>query len=95
MLGEAGFERPDEDVSGGPLPPIVAPLLSMVVPMGPLGGELTLQVHPGRLAGVDELSVVSPPHPGLLARLSGVLGVPRREHLERAGPTAGRRPCGS
>ncbi|MCJ7795260.1 MAG: hypothetical protein MUQ56_00565, partial [Thermoleophilia bacterium] len=50
-----------------------APLLTMVVPMGPLGGELTLQVHPGRLAGVDELSVVSPPYPGLLARLSGVL----------------------
>jgi [protein-PII] uridylyltransferase len=73
VLGETGVERPHADVQEEGVAADLPPLLAMAVPMGPLGGELTLQVHPGRLAGVDELSVVSPPHPGLLARLSGVL----------------------
>lgn len=72
VLGTAGSERRPEVVEN-----VVAsdlePLLSMVVPVGPHEGELTLQLHPGRLAGVDELSVVSAPLSGLLARLSGVL----------------------
>jgi UTP:GlnB (protein PII) uridylyltransferase len=72
VLDTAWSERRPEDVQN-----VVAsdlePLLSMVVPVGPHEGELTLQLHPGRLAGVDELSVVSAPLSGLLARLSGVL----------------------
>ncbi len=72
VLGEGGVERSHADLQEG-IAMDPAPLLAMAVPMGPLGGELTLQVYPGRLAGVDELSVVSPPYPGLLARLSGVL----------------------
>jgi len=72
LLGESGVERSDLVSQEGASTNVV-PLLAMVVPMGLLGGELTLQVHPGPLAGVDELSVVSPAYPGLLARLSGVL----------------------
>lgn len=72
VLGEEGSERPQSDLRED-VAADVAPLLAMVVPVGPLGGELTLKVHPGPLAGVDELSVVSPSYPGLLARLSGVL----------------------
>ncbi len=49
------------------------PVLFMRIPMGLSSRGLTLEVQPGRLAGVDEMSVVSASHPGLLARLSGVL----------------------
>lgn len=72
VLGTAGSERRPEDVQNV-VTSDLEPLLSMVVPVGPHEGELTLQLHPGRLAGVDELSVVSAPLSGLLARLSGVL----------------------
>jgi len=71
-LGEEGADRRRADAQEA-LAGDLEPLLAMAVPMGPLGGELALQVHPGPLAGVDELSVVSPSYPGLLARLSGVL----------------------
>lgn len=72
VLGEAGSGRLQADLREN-VAADAAPLLAMAVPMGPLGGELTLKVHPGPLVGVDELSVVSPSYPGLLARLSGVL----------------------
>lgn len=71
-LGTTGSERRPEDLPGAVVADL-QPLLSMMVPVGPHEGELTLELHHGRLAGVDELSVVSAPLPGLLARLSGVL----------------------
>ena len=47
--------------------------LRVVIPGGPLGDDLLVQVHSGQLPGVEELSVVSPPRAGLLTRLCGVL----------------------
>ncbi|GAB4259855.1 MAG: [protein-PII] uridylyltransferase [Thermoleophilia bacterium] len=47
--------------------------VTLVVPAGPQGAGLTLRVRPTHLTGVDELSVVSAPVAGVLARVSGVL----------------------
>jgi [protein-PII] uridylyltransferase len=49
------------------------PTRTMIVPVGPGGGHVELRVTPGVLAGVQELTLASPPLAGLLARVSGVL----------------------
>ncbi len=53
--------------------PARMPELTLVVAAGPLGAGLTLRIQPTHLAGVQELSVVSTPVAGVLARVSGVL----------------------
>ena len=57
--------------SDAPMPP--HPARTMIVPVGLDGGEVELRVTAGALAGVQELTLASPPLAGLLARVSGVL----------------------
>ena len=69
------------------------PLLTLEIPLVDCARPLSLELRTTHLPDVEELSVVSAPHRGLLTRLSGVSGHPRHHHHERPAPGAGgRRP---
>ncbi|MHB1342887.1 MAG: [protein-PII] uridylyltransferase family protein [Thermoleophilia bacterium] len=50
-----------------------SPVLAMVVPAGPEEGDIEVRVVAGLLPGVQEVTLVSRPLVGLLAKVSGVL----------------------
>jgi [protein-PII] uridylyltransferase len=70
---EAGYEEAHM-LRTGERPPGES-LLSMAIPAVAGAGPLSLELRTTHLSGVQELSVISAPYRGLLARLSGVLAM--------------------